>query len=413
MDSYRGVLGIVVLCAIAWAVSEGRRAVPWRTVTVGIALQLAVALTFLRLPLFRDAFLLLNRVVAAVQEATAAGTAFVFGYIGGAAPPFAVAEPGNGFILAFQALPLVVVVGALSAILHHWRILPAIVNVFAWMLARTMGIGGAAGVATAANVFVGMVEAPLLVRPYVAAMSRSELFVVMTAGMATIAGTVMVIYATFLQGLVPDPIGQLLTASVMSAPAAVAVALIMVPGDAAMTEGKPPTLRLYDSTMDAVTRGTLDGLSLLLNIAALLLVLVALVHLANALLGVLPDVAGAPVTLQRVLGLALAPLAWTLGIPWAECATAGALLGTKVVLNEFLAYVELKNLPPDALSAPSRLILTYALCGFANFASLGIMLGGLGAMAPERRGEIIGLGMKSILSGLLASCMTGAVVGLL
>ncbi|MGE3936285.1 MAG: nucleoside transporter C-terminal domain-containing protein, partial [Rhodospirillaceae bacterium] len=242
---------------------------------------------------------------------------------------------------------------------------------------------------------------------------RSELFVVMTAGMATIAGTVMVIYATFLQGLVPDPIGQLLTASVMSAPAAVAVALIMVPGGAATTEGKPPSPRLYDSTMDALTRGTLDGLTLLLNIAALLLALVALVHLVNAGLGVLPDVAGAPVTLQRAFGIVLAPLAWTLGIPWAEAHTAGALLGTKVALNEFLAFLELRKLPADALSPHSRLILTYALCGFANFASLGIMIGGLGAMAPERRKEITGLGLKSILSGLLATCMTGAVVGLL
>jgi len=413
MDHTRGLLGIAVLCAIAWAVSESRRAVPWRTVAIGIALQFAFALVLLKVALFRDAFLALNRIVAAVQEATAAGTAFVFGYLGGGPAPFAAAEPGNGFILAFQALPLVIVVGALGAILHHWRILPAVVNGFAWVLARTMGIGGAAGVATAANVFIGMVEAPLLVRAYVAAMTRSELFVVMTAGMATIAGTVMVIYATFLQGLVPDPIGQLLTASVMSAPAAIAIALIMVPGGAASTEGKPPSPRLYDSTMDALTRGTLDGLTLLLNIAALLLVLVALVHLANALLGVLPDVAGAPVTLQRLFGLVLAPLAWTLGIPWAEAGTAGALLGTKVALNEFIAYLELRNLPPDALSAHSRLILTYALCGFANFASLGIMIGGLGAMAPERRREITGLGLKSILSGLLATCMTGAVVGLL
>ena len=414
MDDYRGVLGIVVLCAIAWAVGEDRRAVPWRTVGVAIALQGAVALALLRLPGFREAFAVLDRLVGALRAATAAGTAFVFGYVGGGPAPFAVTEPGAGFVLAFQALPLVVVVGAVSAILHHWRVLPAVVGAFAWALRRTLGIGGAVGMSTAANIFLGMVEAPLLVRPYLATMSRSELFIVMTGGMASIAGTVMVVYAAFLEGVVPDPIGHLLTASVMSAPAAIAVSLIMVPGrarTAAAPDGDPP--RPYASTMDALTRGTADGLALLLNIAALLLVLVALVHLVNAGLALVPAGGGGPVTLQSILGWLLAPLAWVLGVPWAEAGTAGALLGTKVVLNEFLAYVELRDLPAGALSAQSRLILTYALCGFANFASLGIMLGGLGAMVPERRQEIIALGPRSILSGMLASCMTGAVVGLL
>jgi CNT family concentrative nucleoside transporter len=413
MEFLHSLAGLAGLVGIAWAISENRRAVPWRALVVGVALQVALALVLLRLPAVRDAFLVLNRLVAALQDATAAGTAFVFGHVGGGPVPYDVADPTAGFILAFQALPLVLVVSALTALLYHWRVLPRIVSAFAWVLRRTMGVGGAVGCGTAANVFVGMVEAPLFVRPYLATAGRGELFVIMTAGMATIAGTVMVLYATFLNGVVADPIGQLLTASLLSAPAAIAIARVMVPpaGDERAEEVVPG--RLYDSAMDAVTRGTADGLRLLLNIIAMLVVLVALVHLANACLGLAPDVGGAPLTLQRILGVVLAPLAWLTGIPWDEAAVAGALLGTKIVLNELLAYLDLAALPAGTLSERSRLVMTYALCGFANFGSLGIMIGGLGAMVPDRRAEIVGLGLKSIVAGTLATCMTGAVVGLL
>jgi len=266
---------------------------------------------------------------------------------------------------------------------------------------------------TAANVFVGMVEAPLFIRPYINQLSRSELFIVMTGGMAGIAGTVMVLYASILGPVIPDALGHILIASIISAPAAVVIAVLMVPTEGAPTSGQMVPPQAASSSMDAVTRGTADGLALLLNIVALLIVLVALVTLANLALAELPAINGAPVTLQRMLGYALAPLAWLIGVPWSEAATAGSLLGVKTVLNEFIAYIELAQLPEAALSPRSRLLMTYALCGFANFGSLGILIGGLATMAPGRREEIVSLGMKSIVAGTLATCLTGALVGLL
>jgi len=287
------------------------------------------------------------------------------------------------------------------------------VKAFAWALQRTMGVGGAVGVSTTANIFVGMIEAPLFIRPYLARLSRSELFVVMTGGMASIAGTVMALYATFLAGVVPDAIGHLLVASILSAPAAIMVAKLMIPeegGGTGDSSAMPPSPD--QSTMDAITRGTVEGIVLLTNVIAMLLVLVALVALANMILGLRPAVGDAPVTLERMLGWIMAPVVWLVGIPWSEAPTAGALMGTKTVLNELLAYLQMKNLPDGALSDRSRLIMVYALCGFANFGSLGIMLGGLSAMVPERRREIVGMGLKSIVSGTLATLITGAIVGI-
>ncbi len=384
-----------------------------RTLIAGLALQLALAVLLLKLPPVRDLFLALNGIVQALQQATMTGTSFVLGYLGGGDIPF---EPRHGtstFILAFQALPLILVMSALSALLYHWRILPLVVRGFAWCLHKTLGIGGTAGVGTAANVFVGMVEAPLLVRPYLATTSRSDLFVIMAAGMATIAGTMMVLYASFLDGVIADPLGHILTASVLNAPAAIVIARLMVPPGTDQQAEAVNLTNPYVSAMDAVTRGTLDGLTLLLNIGAMLIVLVALVALANAALGLLPDWGGAAITLQRLLGYGLAPIVWLIGIPWAEASAAGALLGTKIVLNELIAYLSMARLSPGTLSDESRLIMTYALCGFANFGSLGIMIGGMGAMVPDRRGEIVALGLQSIVAGTLTTCLTAALVGLL
>ena len=308
-------------------------------------------------------------------------------------------------MLAFQALPLVLLVSALSAMLYHWRVLPAVVSGFAWCLRRTLGLGGTAGVATAANVFVGMIEAPLLVKPYLARATRADLFVVMTAGMATIAGTVMVLYAQFLQGVVPGAIGHLLTASILNAPAAIVIARLMVPAEPGAEADRVEMAGIYDSTMDALTQGTADGLRLLLNIVAMLIVLVALVALIDMILGLAPHVAGAPLSLERLFGWALSPVAWAIGIPWKEAGIAGELIGTKVVLNELLAYLQMSHIPATQLSATSKLILTYGMCGFANFGSLGIMLGGLTAMAPERRGDIVSLGLKSIMAGVIATLL--------
>ncbi|MBI5162480.1 MAG: nucleoside:proton symporter [Magnetospirillum sp.] len=405
------LIGLLGLVAIAWALSENRRRVSWRLVAAGLTAQLAVAVLLLKVPATQPLFLALNGAVDAIQSATRTGTSFVFGYLGGGPAPFAVTQPGAGFVLAFQALPLVLLMSALSALLYHWRILPLVVKGLSRLLERALGIGGAVGVSSAANAFVGMVEAPLLIRPYLARLSKGELFVVMTGGMANIAGTVMVLYATFLQGVIPDPIGHLLTASLISVPAAIMVAKMMIPDDA-RTGGKE-VASVYGGTMDAVARGTLDGVQLLINIVAMLVVLVALVSLANAALGRLPDLFGAPLSMQRVLGWAMAPVVWLMGIPWAEAPAAGALMGTKTVLNELLAYLDLAALPADVLSARSRLIMTYGLCGFANFGSLGIMIAGLVAMAPERKDDILALGGRSIISGTLSSCFTGAMVGLL
>jgi CNT family concentrative nucleoside transporter len=303
----------------------------------------------------------------------------------------------------------------LTTLLFYWRVLPPIVRGFSWALERTLGIGGAVGLSTAANIFVGMVEAPLFIRPYLARLTRGELFIVMTGGMAGIAGTVFVLYATILRPVIPDAAGHLLIASVLGAPAAILISQIMVPDlrdDRTMGTLVDPE-PVADSTMDAIVKGTTAGLELLLTICAMLIVLVALVHLVNAMLGLLPALAGAPVTLQRLLGYLMAPVCWLMGIPWAEALTAGSLMGMKTVLNELIAYLELAALPAESMSPRSRLIMVYAMCGFANLGSLGIMIGGLTTMAPERRPDIISLGWKSIASGTLATCLMGAIIGML
>tara|TARA_Y100001936_G_scaffold123309_1_gene120517 strand:- start:4007 stop:5197 length:1191 start_codon:yes stop_codon:yes gene_type:complete len=394
-------------------VSENRREIPVKTVATGLALQITLAIILLKLPLIRDSFLALNAIVTALQSATQQGTSFLLGYIGGGNAPFEIKQGSSTFILAFQALPLVLVISAISALLYYWRILPAIVRGFAWCLRKTLGVGGTAGVSTAANVFVGMVEAPLLVKPYLAKASRSDLFVIMAAGMATIAGTVMVLYATFLKGVIADPIGHLLTASILNAPAAIIIARLMIPPASDDDNSSINLENPYHNSMDALTKGTLDGLTLLLNICAMLIVVVALVALVNAGLGLLPDWQGKSISLQGILGYVMAPVAWLIGIPWSEAGTAGSLLGTKIVLNEFLAYLNMAQISESELSSHSKLIMTYALCGFANFQSLGIMIGGLGAMAPERRTEIVSLGLRSILAGVLATCLTASLVGLI
>lgn len=410
---WQSLLGLILLPAIALALSENRSAVRLKILTLSILMQLILAFLLLKFPPLQTFFLKLNQAVAALNQATTAGTSFVFGFLGGAALPYNETIPHGSLVLAFKVLPLILVVSALSSLLFYWRILPLLVHGLAWGLRRTFGIGGALGLATAANVFVGMVEAPLFIRPYLRNMSHGELFAVMTAGMATIAGTVMVLFASILAPIIPAAMGNILTASIISAPAALAIADLMVPLGNISTEGDVAAPHPAHSSMDAITIGTLEGLTLLLNIIALLIVLVALIDLANQILSLLPVVMNQPITLQRILGWFMAPLMWIIGIPWAEAHAAGALMGTKTILNELIAYSDLAHLPPDTLSERSRLILVYALCGFANFGSLGIMLGGMGTMVPERRDEIVALGMKSIISGTLASCMTGAIVGVI
>jgi CNT family concentrative nucleoside transporter len=415
MIHLQSALGIVALLGFAWAISENRRAVDWRSAGAALLVTLAAALLLLEVPQIKTGFALVNRAVNAIAEATQAGTSFVFGYVGGGPLPFALTTPGAEFVLAFQALPIVVVMSVLTTLLFYWRILPPVVRGFSWALERSMGVGGAVGLSTAANIFLGMVESPLFIRPYLARLTRGELFMVMTGGMAGIAGTVFVLYATILRSAIPDVAGHILVASILGAPAALLVSMLMVPDppDARTDIGKVEIDRVADGTMDAVVRGTAAGLELLLNIVAMLIVLVALVHLANAILSLLPDVAGSAITLQRLLGLVMAPVCWLMGVPWHQAVTAGSLMGIKTVLNELIAYLELAKLPADALDSRSRLIMLYAMCGFANFGSLGIMIAGLTVMAPERRADVISLGGKSIVSGTLTTCLLGAIVGVL
>ncbi len=407
----QALLGLPLLCALAWACGGCRPGVRPRVVAAGLLGQALLAAALLHVPPVRAGFALVGDAVEALAGATRAGTALVFGYLGGAPLPFAETAPGASFVLFFQALPLVLVVGALSAVLYQWRVLPVAVALLARGLGRLFGLSGACNLSVAANVFVGMVEAPLLIRHWLAGLSRSELFVTMVAGLATISGNMLVVYARLIAPVVPDAAGQLLAASLVSAPAAVLAALLMIPErrearPSPEAEGAQP--RLYDSTMDALVRGTADGLGLLLGIMASLIVFVALVALANAALEPLTGL-----TLQRVAGWLFWPLAWAMGVPAEECATVARLLGVKVVVNEFVGYLELATTGGAGLSERSRLILAYALCGFTNFGSVGIMVTGMAAMCPERRAEIVALGLPSLVAASIACCMSGATVGLL
>jgi CNT family concentrative nucleoside transporter len=409
----QAVVGYLLLLGLAWTLSSRRRAIPWRTVLGGIGLQLALALLIFRLPGARELFAAGNDALLAIAAATREGTTLVFGFLGGASLPYAETVPGSSFVLAFQALPVVLVMSALSAVLYHWRVLPWLVRGFSVLLERTLGVGGAVGMSTAANVFVGMVEAPLLIRPYLASVSRGEMFIILSGGMAGVAGTVMALYASILGPVVPDALGHILAASFISAPAAIVFAVILVPPEGQATGQHlqlPPT---DHSTMEAITRGTGEGATLLINIAAMLIVLVAMVSLTNQVLGLLPTVDAVPLSLQRLLGWLMAPFAWMAGIPWAESAVAGSLLGTKTVLNELIAYLDMARLSEDVLTPRSKVIMTYALCGFANLGSLGILLGGMCAIAPERRREIVQLGPWTLVSGTLATLSCGSVVAML
>jgi len=416
MLQLQSLFGIFALLALAWLFGENRRAVSLRQAAIGLVVTFLTAVVLIKLPIVANAFGAINDAVGAIAAATRAGTSFVFGYVGGGALPFDLKAPGADFVLAFQALPIVLVMSVLTTLLFYWKILPPIVRGMAWALERTLGVGGAVGLSTAANIFLGMVEAPLFVRPYLALMTRSELFLVMTGGMAGIAGTVLVLYATLLAPLIPDAAAHFVIASVLGAPGAILISLIMVPETSnRLTSGgfgEDPKMQAA-STMDAIVLGTAAGLELLLNIVAMLIVLVALVYLANAILGLLPQVGGASLSLQRILGLVMAPVCWLMGLPWSQAVTAGSLMGTKTVLNELIAYVDFSKLDTSALDPRSRLIMLYAMCGFANFGSLGIMIAGLGTMAPARREEINALGLKSIVSGTLTTCLMGAIVGVL
>lgn len=412
-DNARALIGMALIYGLCWLVSEKRRLFPWKLVLGATAMQFAFALILFGIPFIKDILLSANALVDGLQSATRAGTSFVFGYvgdnvaaselIGGSAPP----------LFFFQILPIIIVVAALSAMLWHWHILRWITNGFAFVFRRGMGLGGATSLAVSANVFMGMTEAPVLIRPYIKGMTRSELLIMMTAGFATIAGSVLVVYGAFLDGKMANPLPQLLAASIIAAPAAVGVALAMIPETTPVSERmKDPDFK-YASTMDAFSTGATDGLKIVFNIATMLIAALALLWLVNAGLGVFPDVNGAPLSIERILGWVFAPLMYMIGVPWAEASQSGSLMGVKTVLTEFVAFLQLAELPVEAMDPRTRMITAHAICGFANFGSMGILIGGLSIVEPERRSDFLSLAWRTLLAGTLATCLSGAVVAAL
>ena len=405
----QGLIGIALLIFIGYLFSESRTSIVWRFVLVGVLVQLLLAIIFFQLPIVGDLLFHLNSVVAAIEASTLEGSSFLFGYLGGGQPPFLIEDGSYLYLFAFRVLPNVVVFCVLIAVFWHWGILPAVVRGFGLALQRMLGVSGAIGTSAAATLFLGMVETPMIIRAYLKKLTRSEFFTVMTCGMSTVAGSVMIIYASTLSQIIPDAIGHIIVGSVINIIGAIYVSRILVPEREVPENSEVFEDLGYSSTMDAVTRGTQDGLKLALNIGGMLLVILSLVALINGIIG-LVELSGAPLTLQRILGWAFSPLAWAIGIPWGEAQLAGNLMGNKVVLNEMIAYIELAK-SGDTLSTTSRTILLYALCGFANFGSLGILIGGLSTLVPERKIDYLSLAPKSLISGNIVTFISASIVG--
>lgn len=413
LENAQSLVGIALTLLVCWGLSEDRKRFPWRLAIGALVIQVLLIVGLFLFEPGQEVVKWLSSGVDGLALATAHGTQFVFGYLGGGEQPYAVQNPANLFVFAFQVLPLILVISALSALLWHWGVLRWIIRGFGFLFEKTMGMGGASATATAANIFVGMVETPIIIRAYLDKLTRSELFLMMVVGLATVAGSTMVAYATVLKAVLPNAAAHVLVASVVSAPAGVLLARLMVPEEKGVQGAKVDytSLLKYDSAIDAISKGVTDGLSVVLNISAILIAFVAFVAIGNSLLGVFPDVAGAPLTIERILGVIFAPLAWSMGIDWAESGKAGYLLGVKLMLTEFIAFIQLGAIPAGEMSERTRMILTYALCGFANVGSVGITVSGMGILMPERRNEIIGMVWKALLAGFLATCMTAAVVG--
>ena len=410
----RGVLGIAVLTGLAWVLSENRRRVEWRVVGWGLGLQFLIALLMVKVPVCQQVLAQLNKVVRAVERASHEGGAFVFGYLTGGPSPFQTADGAAApALFFFGPLMMLIVVGALSAVLFHFGILQRIVNAFAHLLRRTMGLGGAEGVVVAANVFMGQSDAPLLIKPYVSHLGRAGLMCVMTAGMTTISGSLMIVYASILEPVLPGLVlGHLVVASLISAPAAVMVSRLMVPAAPGEVDHETPELQAdTHGVVDALLVGANDGAKVMVNVAVMLVAIIAVVSLINRALGLIP--LETPLSLERMLGWIMAPAMWLVGVPWNEAQAAGELMSIKTVFNEFVAYLALARQAPEALSVHSRLIVIYSLCGFANFSSIGILAGTLTALCPEHKKTIASLGLKAMVAGTLATLLTGAVIGII
>ncbi|HEY1449075.1 MAG TPA: nucleoside transporter C-terminal domain-containing protein [Caulobacteraceae bacterium] len=415
IENAQSALGVVLIIGFCWAISEARGRFPWRLATGSVAAQAGLVVLLFALPVSRAALAEAGLAVQGLSSSTQTGVSFVFGFLGGgAAQPYAVTSQPALFVLAFRVLPVILVICALSALLWHWRILKWLVQGFGLVFERTMGLRGAPALATAATIFMGQVEGPIFIRAYLSSLTRSELFLLLSVGMSCVAGSTVVAYATILQGVLPGAAAHVLTASLISAPAGVLLARILVPRDPVQETPEAfdaASAKTYDSSIDALMRGTTDGLQIVLAIAATLVVFVALVALADNILALAGPVAGAPLSVERGLGLVFAPLAWIIGVPAGQARAAGALLGFKLVLTEFTAFINLAKLAPGTLDERSRVIMTYALCGFANIASVGINVAGYSVLVPERRQEIMGMVWKAMMAGFLATCLTASVVG--
>lgn len=414
LQQAQGLIGIALLLLLAWGMSENRGARPsWRWIGAALLLQFGLAILIVRVPLVWSVVTLANHAVRAIEKATLVGSSYMFGYVGGAPLPFALA-PGQSapVVIAFQILPLIIVFSALSALLWHWGILARIVRGLSWLLRRSLGVSGVVGLSAGANLFLGVVESPLVVRAYFARMGRSELFAIMVLAMSTISGAVLVLYASTLSRTVPDATAHMISASLISLPAALLIARLMLPGDASTDDDDTQPALQYDGSIDAIVRGTMDGVQLFLAVIGIIIVMFALIALVDQLLVGLPFVDGTPLTVRRALGWLFSPVMWALGVPWDQAPQAGALMGTKAILNEYVAFLDLAALPPATFDPHTQLIVTYALCGFANLASIGLLVSTIGTLAPSRRAEVAALGMKSWVAGNCASAMTGAVIGI-
>ena len=423
MEQLQSAIGAVVLVGLAWALSSARRDVPWRFAAAGLGVAFALAVFATWVPFALSWLQSASVVVNAIQGASDKAAQFVFGHVAGGAAPYEIVNPGGGFSIAFQVLPVVIVSAALAALLDHWGVLTAAVRAIGWALQRSIGVSGPLGFAAGASFFFGAAEAPLFLRRQLQNMTRADLFAVVTLCLATVSGVVFVLYATTLTPVLPEAVAHILAASAISLPTALAVARIMEPAspeESDAPEGGEPVgeqtdaaERRYVNSVDALAQGGVDGMRLFLNIIAILIVVVATVALLDDLLSLAGEVAGAPLTAQRIAGWAFAPIVFLIGIPWAETAVAGELFATKAILNEFFAYLGLAALPSEALSPRSALILLYAFCGFANLGSIGIMIAVFSTIAPHRRADLAQIALRAWLAGNLTTALTGAMIGML
>ncbi|MDA9292546.1 Na+-dependent nucleoside transporter [Gammaproteobacteria bacterium] len=410
------LIGFVGLVCIAIPFSQNRTSINYRYIFVAIIFQIILAFALLKIPFIVQIFAYLSDGVSSLQAATQEGAEFVFGYLSNSSnSPFEASGAGNSMIFAFQILPLIIVISSLSALLWFWNILPLIIRAVSKVFEKLFNIGGPIGLGATANIIMGQVEAPLLVRPYLSRMSEKELLILMTAGMSTVSGSIMIALVSMLQPQFPDLnlIQHLVSASILSIPAAIMYANIMIPSAEVTNFDGNSIPKVYDSSMDAITRGTRDGLDICLNVGAILIAFIALVSLLNSILGIAGGWVGiSDLSLQLILGYMFFPIVWLMGIPLSETLASAELLGLKTALNEFVAYGALANIEPGVLSERSKLITLYALCGFANFSSVGILVSGISAMAPERKNDLIKVSLKALVGATLASCMTGLVIGI-